>query len=93
MPEEQDRNGIIRQYSVCYQTTENTDPCNNAKITDNTWFELNGLKPYQKITFQIKAATSVGFGPATIAYQTTLPSGMYLTSRPLLSYLGFFHCW
>ena len=76
MPEEQNRNGIIRQYSVCYHSVQDTDPCDDETITDNNWFELNGLKPYQKITFKIKAATTVGFGPATIASQRTLPSGM-----------------
>jgi hypothetical protein len=81
MPEEQNRNGIIRQYSLCYYAVRNTDSCDDVTITDNTYFELNGLKPYQKITVEIKAATAVGFGPATIANQRTLPSGMYTGNR------------
>ena len=76
LPHDQDRNGIIQQYSVCAATS--TDYlCDDPTITTNTWFEIRGLKPYQQIKFEIKAATAVGFGPATIVYQRTQPSGMY----------------
>jgi hypothetical protein len=44
-------------------------------VTNNTWFEVSGLQPFQRIKFAIKAATAVGFGPATIAYQSTEQAG------------------
>ena len=89
LPQEQDRNGIIQQYSVC--TAKNKDSlCDNPTITTNTWLEISGLKPYQQIKFEIKAATAAGFGPATIVYQRTLPSGMYTILNPVLINLQYF---
>ena len=82
MPPEQDRNGIIQQYSVRYKSAENVHEIETT--TDNTWFEVKSLKPYQNVQFHVKAATVVGFGPATIAYQRTLPSGMYTASTILI---------
>ncbi|XP_028401484.1 phosphatidylinositol phosphatase PTPRQ-like [Dendronephthya gigantea] len=74
-PPEQERNGIILHYSVyCHSDGGTNDPCGNETITSNMWYRASGLKPYQEIRFEIKAATSVGFGPATVAYERTLQS-------------------
>ena len=77
-PRENERNGIILKYSICHRIMDSSNSsklCNDETITKNTWFELTGLKPYQSIEFQIKAATSKGFGPARVVSKKTLPAG------------------
>ena len=64
-PAKQDRNSVIRHYGVCYQFWYDKKPCINYTLTDDTSFELSGLKPHQPIKFAIRAATMVGYGPLT----------------------------
>ena len=75
-PAKQDRNGVIQHYGVCYQSWHDKKPCINYTTTDDTSFELSGLKPHQPIKFAIKAATMVGYGPATITGRRTAETGI-----------------
>jgi hypothetical protein len=86
-PKEEDRNGVILRYSVCHKLEKDTIPCINYTITDNKWFEVSGFKPYRRVKFLIKAATSVGFGPTSTAFQYTSQTGKY----PPTGFLKYHH--
>ena len=60
-----DSNGIITNYSVCYQEAngENFSCAKNNTVADQSTATLTGLKVATNYTIAVKAATSKRFGP------------------------------
>ena len=78
---EDDSNGAITKYEVCYQLGSSVSDCTNSKEVngvDNTTTHLTGLEPATMYTVAVRAFTAVGSGPLGKRLSTTtLESSMY----------------
>ena len=74
-----DRNGIIAQYEVEFnQSTFNEIPTSNLTTTNGPQLmvELEGLEEYVEYSVRVRAYTSVGPGPFSVAVMNrTLEDG------------------
>ena len=80
-PEERHRNGIITEYGVCYQEASLGTSCENTvrvPMEQLSYRITTGLRPNTEFMFIVKAATSRGWGPNAVIYETTLPAGKIL---------------
>ena len=78
-PEEPYQNGIITNYTICYQEALLRTNC-DRKINvsaDQRSYHITDLSPNTEYVLQVKAATVVGTGPPGAVYVMTLSSGRH----------------
>ncbi len=77
-PEESLRNGIITAYGLCYQENGLGTSCDTIvqiPAEQLSYSITEGLRPNRQYMFIVFAATSKGWGPRAVLYETTLPAG------------------
>lgn len=62
-PLRDERNGVIIQYYLCIREFGVLHDCNNTKIIYDTKIYFTDLKPNKEYLVEIKAGTTIGFGP------------------------------
>lgn len=92
-----DSNGVITQYKVCYEVSENpTDiSCNFKQIVDGNTTEviLNGLLEATTYNVAVQAATAAGFGPlGPVIIRKTMEDSKYPYENLFCTILFQFFC-